>query len=224
VRTDGAALALLLALALPAAACGRGGADAPAADTVRATPVEPTYDLSALGAGTGQTELERRYGRGALRHADVPLGEGETAPGTVLFPGDSLRRVSIVWSDVRRTGISHVVLAGDTSRWTVAGGVTLGTRLTALERLNGGPFTLAGFGWDYSGTVLDWQGGGLGRGPIAGRLLVRLAPTAAARATPEGERDAQELAGDRPYPSTHPAMRRLDPAIYEIVLDYSERP
>jgi hypothetical protein len=209
----GAAVALLAL----AAACER-------APVRRGEPAEPTYDLGALGAGTGQTELERRYGRAELRHADVPLGEGETAPGTVLFPGDPLRRVSIVWSDERRTGIARVVLAGDTSRWTVAGGVTLGTRLTALERVNRGPFTLAGFGWDYSGTVLDWQDGALARIPIAGRLLVRLAPTAAARATPDGERDARQLAGDSPYPSTHPAMRRLDPAVYEIVLDYPERP
>jgi hypothetical protein len=44
--------------------------------------------------------------------------------------------------------------SGGACEWKAAHGITLGTSLVQLERLNRHPFTLAGFGWDYGGRVL----------------------------------------------------------------------
>ena len=48
--------------------------------------------------------------------------------------------------------------------------MTLGTRLGRLTQLNGRPFTLSGFGWDYAGTVISWNGGRLGADSAGGRF------------------------------------------------------
>ena len=78
--------------------------------------------------------------------------------------------------------------------------------------MNGRPFTLLGFGWDYSGTVSSWRGGSLERLNRKGRVVVRLTPR-------PGLEPGRELSGDQEILSTHPGMQRLDPAIYDLVVD-----
>jgi hypothetical protein len=45
------------------------------------------------------------------------------------------------------------------SLWRTTYGITQGTTLLELERINRKPFRLAGFDFDYSGTVLSWESG-----------------------------------------------------------------
>ena len=56
-------------------------------------------------------------------------------------------------------------------------GISLGTSLRELERANGGPFRLVGFGSDVQGTILPWQSERLGGATVDGcRVRIRLAP------------------------------------------------
>lgn len=146
----------------------------------------------------------------------IQLGEGETAAGTVLFPGDSTRRAEIIWRDTVSARVPvRVVLRGRESRWRLPGGISLGTSLLELERSNGGAFTLAGFGWDYSGVITDWRRGRLAE--LLGRgVRIYLSPADSSMALPEYTR----VLGDRNFSSGDPAMQRLDPRVYQIFLDF----
>jgi hypothetical protein len=44
--------------------------------------------------------------------------------------------------------------------------------LRQLRKLNGKPFVLLGIGWDYSGTVVSWEGGKLKRLDSPGLILL----------------------------------------------------
>jgi hypothetical protein len=201
------------------AGCGReraGPADAAAQDSVRAVPqwvFEPGVRFGPLDATASESDLVAAYGAAAVRAAEVPLGEGETAPGTEVFAGDSLRRFLVTWVDtLERRGPDRVELAGDTTLWRSGAGVTLGLPLARLEQINGGPFTLLGFGWDYGGTVSSWDGGTLA--PWEGQAFVSLAPSAAAY----GDSAYQSVLGDRPFASSTPAMQALAPRVRRIVV------
>ena len=131
----------------------------------------------------------------------IELGEGETAPGTVLFATDSLHRLEVLWHDtVARAGPARLVLRGRQSRWHLPAGVSLGTTLRELERRNGRAFTLAGFGWDYGGAIVNWADGALAA-ELPGVHLY-LDPGAAQYRTPT----YQEVLGDRDYTSSMPAL------------------
>ncbi len=47
------------------------------------------------------------------------------------------------------------------SQWRTTHGIRRGMTLAEIEALNGRPFKLYGFGFDYGGTTLDWNGGSL---------------------------------------------------------------
>lgn len=182
-------------------------ANDPADDAVRATDTEAT-----LGARHGVENVAR----GAIH-----VGEGETVPGTVLFPRDSSRRLTVTWADtIARARPTRVTVGSAQTRWFVVPGVTLGTSLSELERLNGKPFKLTGFFWDYGGTVTGWEGGRLDSlwrgGPENNvRVWLRLSPDSAGSASSRG----REVAGDRVFSSSLPAMRALNPRVYDLFVE-----
>lgn len=192
----------------------------PAPDTAGLWLFGATPDADAIRASTSENLLIRQFGAANVKRDSLDVGEGELVEGDVLFPADSARRVEIFWADSSaRTRISMLRLRGTHSAWRVAPGVSLGTSLTELERLNGRPFTLTGFGWDYSGTVTSWNGGALdtlwgGRNRTdGGHVGVRL-DYAPGRS--QSQAVLGQVLGDRDYSSSLPAMRTINPVVYDL--------
>jgi hypothetical protein len=159
--------------------------------------------------------LRRLYGDANVREERIEIGEGETVPGTILFPDDSLKRLEIIWSDsTHRQDPSRLILRGRRSKWSLSAGVSLGNTLDQLERMNGRPFTMAGFGWDYSGVVLDWRGGALAQS--LRNAKVYLIPDAEKQSGSE----YSKVLGDKEYSSDLPAMHALQPKVYQIFLNF----
>jgi hypothetical protein len=174
----------------------------------------PGQRAGALHRSSGEAQLVKAYERGAVQPTRVELGEGETAPGTVLFATDSLRRLEVLWHDtVAHARPARLVLRGRQSRWQLPAGVSLGTRLRELEQRNGRAFMLTGFGWDYGVAIVNWADGALAA-QLAGVQLY-LDPGAAQYPTPI----YHDVLGDRDYSSSTPAMQALDPQVYQIVID-----
>jgi hypothetical protein len=214
-RTRAGALILLLL------GCG-GPRDDPARPAVQdpESPVpqwvfEPGVKFGPLDAASSESDLVAAYGADRVRAADIPIGEGETVPGTEVFGDDSLRRFEVIWGDtLERRNPERVQLQGDTTLWRSPAGVTLGASLRRLEEINGGPFTLLGFGWDYGGTVSSWDGGKLA--PWDGLAFVALAPDPAAY----GDSAYGTVLGDRPFSSAMAAMQKLSPRVRRIVVQF----
>jgi len=101
--------------------------------------IAPSGDTADVNANTSPADLVRRFGEANLRAAEINIGEGVTMRGDVLFPDDSIRRVEIVWIDVKsRARPARLQLSGSRSLWTIAPGISLGTSLTEIERYNRG--------------------------------------------------------------------------------------
>ena len=97
--------------------------------------------------------------------------------------------------------------------------ISLGTSLKELEHLNGRPFRLAGFAWDYSGTVLSWDKGSLAEEFDGGngRLLLRLDPRSDSD-VPQAEQS--QVMGDGDFSSDHPVMQKLNPRVYQVIWQF----
>jgi hypothetical protein len=180
--------------------------------------LDPGDSNAVIAAQSSEAELRERFGKTAISSARVELGEGETTPGTVLFAEDSVRRLEIVWQDtVGRRRPARIIIRGERSKWQVGPGVSLDTSLAGLERLNGKPFTLAGFGWDYAGVVTSWNGGALDSS-LAGVKLYLDPGAAQYESAPYSQ-----VLGDRDYSSDLPAMRQLSPKVRTIFVDFESR-
>lgn len=175
--------------------------------------IVPTLGLGAITTGTGPDDIRRIYGPENVVDQNVDVGEGQTEPGAILFPTDPTRRAEITWSVSTPTRAATIRIRHPKSIWKTPEGIGIGTSLAELERLNGKPFTLAGFGWDYAGTVTSWNDGKLKPFEKGPRIFLRLMPAA--------EADDNAPRGDKDFASDFPPMRAAKPTVYEIVVDFS---
>ena len=148
-------------------------------------------------------------------------GEGETVPGTVLFPKERRRSIEIVWKDPDgKTRPEFVTIRGCVSDWKAAHNISLGMSLKRLEKLNGRPFHLVGFDWDYSGTITSWDEGLLAPelNGGQGRVILRLS-CSGDKTTPQ---EYSKVIGDRDFSSRHPVMQKMNPTVGEDRLGISK--
>ena len=189
--------------------------DSAATSTASLWQIVPGRDAGPVTATSSEGDLIMHYGSAAVKATRIELGEGETTPGTVLFPDDSSRRAEIVWQDTTsRSRPARLILRGRRSEWKVGPGISLGTSLKELERINGRPFTLAGFGWDYAGVVTEWGGGTLDSALAGVKLYLDPGPEQYESAP------YSEVLGDRDYSSSLAPMQQLNPLVAQIFVDF----
>ena len=79
--------------------------------------------------------------------------EGTTLDATLVFPSDPTRRLVVLWQDEANRTRTAAIIVRDDSSWIGPGGVQLGAGLAEVEAINGTPFSVLGFGWDYGGAA-----------------------------------------------------------------------
>jgi len=130
-------------------------------DVAQATPARPANAITCTWpaqAGDTAEDLDALFADDA-RVQMVAGGEGTQIPGVVLWPDDDARRIEVLFADEARTQITNVRVF-DGSQWQV-GGLSTGSTLAEANAVNGTPFELFGFEWDYGGAVTDFKGGAL---------------------------------------------------------------
>jgi hypothetical protein len=167
-----------------------------------------------------ERRLAQVFGATNVERAAIPVGEGNTEPGTAIFAKDPARRIDILWHEAYSR--PNVVIIRNGSTWPVAvtglgKPVVNGTPLAEIEAMNGRPFTLTGFGWDLGGYTNSWDGGRLEK-PVGGcNLSVRFDPAS------DAPGDAlDKVNGDVEFLSTDSAMRQTRPVVIEIELGWPQ--
>ena len=201
VHTFIAAFTLILVSTISAHAAPKGGKDLIFTCT------------GPFGRDATHASAVKAFGARHVSYQKIQVPDDEDVKATVIFPANPARRIEIVWRDTKLRRGPNTVTAGPA--WRTAEGVTVGASLAEIEKLNGRPFTLSGFDWDYGGTVTDWEGGQLGKQKGGCRLIVRFgigddAPSAAANA----------VSGDKDFSSRDANMVTVKPAVREIAIMY----
>lgn len=164
-----------------------------------------------------------KFGEANVVRGEMHVGEGETVPATILHPDDPTRRVEVTWLDLPSRAFPNVVrIAGDNSLWRLEPGLRPGITLKELEALNGGPFTMLGFEWDYAGRVTDWKGGTIGRMESEEvSISVSLMPSEEDYATIGHDR-MSHLLGDQEVGSDDPVMQEVNPRVRVVEIVWAE--
>lgn len=146
---------------------------------------------------------------------DVDGPDGSKIKASVLYPNDPKRRLEVVWNnDVGRSDVSVISINGK-SQWTAPKGLKLGLSIAALQKLNGKPFKLGGFGADGSSSVTGWDGGALSLLPGGCKVGIRL--MADSKASPDAR---SAISGDKELSSNDPGVLAVKPSVGEILIGY----
>lgn len=137
-----------------------------------------------------ENDLVQTFGAQNLKRQDIYLGEGATAPGFVVF-GDTRNEVEVYYdTSIVKDRPALLRISQEKTDWRSNEGITVGTTLEELVKINGKPITFWGFGWDYGGAVSNWNDG-----KIDADLMIVLEDTR--KTTPEsllGEKEIRSTA------------------------------
>ena len=116
----------------------------------------------SITAKTTLAELQKTYGKKNVVTGQVDGPEGTSMIATTIFPKDEAKKFIVYWWDEEK----HAKLSGYTipANGTGPGGLKVGMAINDVETINGGPFKVSGFYWDYGGNA-NFQGGKLGSLP-----------------------------------------------------------
>lgn len=122
----------------------------------------PFQRVGPITSATTASELIELFGEENVQRRLIPGAEGaEYYNVSVVYP-DTPNQLIIFWQNNRYDGVPQSVSVRQAgTAWTTVYGITVGTSLEELNRINGQPFTIRGFGWDYGGYVTAWNDGTL---------------------------------------------------------------
>lgn len=158
-------------------------------------------------------DLQKALGKENVKVAPIPGPEGSQFDGVILYPNEPEKQLEVIWTAKKLP--ESVLIGNEKTKWHTENGVTVGTTLKELEKLNGEPFMLSGFYWDYGGSVLSWGDKGKLRKIFqeSNGLSVQLSP-------PEDAPDnlANAVSGDGNFSSANPAMQALNPKVQSMTV------
>jgi hypothetical protein len=173
-----------------------------------APPAEgPITCSSPVAAGDSAKTLKQRYGDEVVTE-ELPGAEATSYAGMVLHPRAPDWRIEVWFTDDTLSKVEYLGLHEKTSRWNVAG-VAIGTSLADVQKLNGRPFLILGFDWDYGGWLADWKGGTFDR-PLPGGCKLSLRFSVDAKTPNNFEGEGVKISSD------NPALNKLKPVVSEI--------
>jgi hypothetical protein len=171
-----------------------------------------------FGKDTSHAKLVAVFGAKNVVFQPVDGPDGVKMNATVIFPSDPKRRVEVLWQDENARKKPGSIVIGSQSTWR-ARGFRIGETIADVEKVNGKPFKLSGFDWDYGGRVTDWQDGKLSKPQPGGCLL------GVDFVHPEDSPEANlaKVTGDGEFLSDNADMRAVEPFVGTLNISYPKR-
>ncbi len=156
--------------------------------------------VGLIKPGMSSIDIERAYGKQNLKLQKIPSAEGEEIDGANLFANTD-RELEIVWDpdNAKKKVVFDIRIIG--KAWKFENGLKSGMTVEEVEKINGKPFKIAGFSWDYGGYA-NFEGG-----KLAAKVSVRFSPTT--------DEVPDYLQGDKQLASTDKKLRAVKPVVDE---------
>jgi hypothetical protein len=188
--------------------------------------IVPGVRVGPINASSTYDDLARAFPADAVRDDEIELDEGMVQKATLVYRGDPSRMLAISWNAEHHPKQVFICFGRrrGACRWELQNGIKVGTRLAELEKLNGGSLTISGFGYNYGGNVLSWDGGKLASLDCNGRVILTLDGDRSRGGDYTIDLTSEErhaVSGDRPIPSSVPAMRKLNPAVVGMLVQFA---
>ncbi len=204
---------MLARLSLAASAAALLAVVPAAAKSKPAREPEQVACTGVFGPDSSEQIVIDTVGAGNVVTGTVYGAEGMEIIATTVFPDDPKRKMEFGWFDEENfTHLSYVELAPDQA---APGGVRIGQTVAEVEALNGAPFEIGGFWWDYGGYA-NFSEGKLANKDTGCSLSVRFSP--ADEYSPAI--DISPVAGEVQVPSDEGLLEILDVRVEVLTLGY----
>jgi hypothetical protein len=176
----------------------------------------PITCSSPVSVDDSAKSLMLRYGDEAVIQDDLFTGiEDITYKDLVLHPRPLDWRIEVAFTDETMSRASFLTLPNDakSSHWNVAG-VTIGSSLADVQKINGKPFLIKEAQTDADGFVASWNGGILDR-PLPGNCMITVR-------FDRNDNKNRDISGDR-ISSDNPKLVKWAPVVTLIEVNFPKK-
>ncbi len=176
--------------------------------------LDSNYVLEDILALKTFEAIEKKFGKTNLKKDSLIAGpEGTTINVSILFPKNK-EEVKLYWAEKEKFDLLKDVVincdsTGYNGKWHSKSGLQAGQNLDKVLALNGKAFTISGFGWDYGGHIVSWEGGKLDNQRLTGRF----SDYAQNKIT---DAAYQSISGDTEFNVSLEAIKKLNPVLTEL--------
>ncbi len=124
-----------------------------------------------------ENDILKIVGTEHLSRLELPLNEENIQYSSILFGGTNDELIIDWYATAPYMKIESIRAQHDGTHWKTAEGITVGTPLEVLEKINQKSFPFYGLEWEHSGLVSEWNGGVVKNGIAVN--LIALNPAAA---------------------------------------------
>jgi hypothetical protein len=118
-------------------------------------------------SNTTLEELRSIYGSQNIKDSMVYGPEAvDSFDVTFIYP-NTQREIIVHWADgAMHSKVDYIETHQEGAPYHAANGLMIGSKLSDLLRVNGKTIAFMGFGWDYGGKIMSYNGGVLEKYPI----------------------------------------------------------
>jgi len=156
--------------------------------------------VGLIKPGMTSTDIERAYGKKNLKLQKLPGAEGEEIEGAKLF-AETDRELEIIWDPEKEKTKVVLDIRVVGKAWKFENGLKSGVTVEEVEKINGKPFQIAGFSWDYGGYA-NFKGG-----KLDAKVSIRFSPSS--------DEVPDYLQGDKQLSSSDKKLRAVKPLVDE---------
>jgi len=167
-----------------------------------------------FGPDSSEALVKQTYGADNVVTGMVPGAEGQDMLATTVFPNDPDKTLLFAWmNDQTREGLAFVDLPP-----SIAGphDIHVGMSVAEVLAINGRPFNVGGFWWDYGGYAQIEEGALANTELTTCYLSLRFAP---ADAYPQ-DLDVSAVSGEVSIPADEPLLAKLDTRLTVVSVSY----
>lgn len=168
-----------------------------------------------FAADSSEAKLIEAFGKENVVTGEVPGPEGSTVLATTVFPNDETKKIEVGWWD--EEGLTQLAYFTIPSADVAPQGVKTGMTVKEVEALNGAPFEMQGFWWDYGGYA-NFTGGKLGAPEEGCIVSVRFAPAGEY----PSDLNVDAISGEVLVPSSEPLLEKLDVRVESLSVSYPD--
>lgn len=116
--------------------------------------------VGMITAEDNEASIIEKIGAENIQRSQLNIGEGEQVMGNIIYPGSN-NELFVYWENEDFTTLNQIVIRNPEGDWATPEGIKIGMSIEKINAINDQTFQLMGFEWDYSGRVINWQGGKL---------------------------------------------------------------
>ncbi|PXA97440.1 hypothetical protein DMC47_14055 [Nostoc sp. 3335mG] len=166
-----------------------------------------------FGRKSSEALVKETFGAENVKTGIVYGAEGMELLVTTVYPEDPRRVMQFNWWDEENLEyLGSMELSPSQETPT---GVRIGMTVAEVEAINGAPFTVGGFWWDYGGNA-TFEKGALVNPEDGCGFWIRFAPTEEY----PSDIDVSPVSGEVTVPSSEPLLETLDVRVQSINLGY----